>query len=341
MDQRLFEKRLFDAVKALIPPRAAVLVAVSGGADSMALLHGLHAVNHRRRCGWGLHVAHLDHGLRADSKEDAEFVREAASQLALPCVVKAVDVAKSARTARETVEEAGRRLRYAFFEEAARSLGAKVVAMAHHAGDQAETVLYRIIRGTGLRGLAGMAASRPIRPDSDILVVRPLLALQRDDLLAYLERRGLPHRRDVTNDDASAAARNLIRHEVLPLLQRRLNPEAAAALVRLAAQAREAGAALELLAEKALNDIRIGHARHVVAMSTEGLAALPPALQKEVLVLGLKRLGASLKEVNAERIDAAVSAAITDKPHRRRIQLPGGVIVEWDNRQVSIRRKSE
>jgi len=341
MDHRLFEKRLFDACKALIPQPAPVLVAVSGGADSMALLHGLHAVNHRRRCGWRLHVAHLDHALRADSKEDAEFVRGAASRMGLPCVVKTIDVAKSARTTRQTVEEAGRLLRYAFFEEAARSLDAKLVAVAHHADDQAETVLYRIIRGTGLRGLAGMAASRPIRPDSDILVVRPLLGLRRDDLLAYLAQRSLPYRRDATNEDASAAARNLIRHEVLPLLARRLNPEAAAALVRLAAQAREAGAALELLSEKALNDIRIGHARHLVAMSAEGLAALPHALQKEVLVLGLKKIGASLKEVDAERIDAAVSAVTADKTRRRRIQLPGGVVVEWNNRQVSIRRKNE
>jgi tRNA(Ile)-lysidine synthase len=183
-----------------------------------------------------------------------------------------------------------------------------------------------------------MEASRPIRLDSDILVVRPFLALRRADLRAYLEHRGLPFRHDATNEDPTAAARNLIRHEVLPLLEKRLNPEAASALVRLADRAREAGEALELLAERALNDIRIGHARRAVTLSIVGMAALPTALQKEVLLLVLKKLGAPLKGVDSERLEAAVSAAAADRPHRRRIELPGGVVVERDNRQLSVRR---
>jgi tRNA(Ile)-lysidine synthetase-like protein len=340
MDARLFHRRLYESARALLPPGAAVVCAVSGGADSMAMLHGLHAVNLRRRRGWRLVVAHLDHGLRGDSAAARRFVEAAAAELGLTVVSESADVAELARLGRRSIEEAGRERRYAFFAEAARRCGAAYVAVAHHADDQAETVLHRVLRGTGLRGLGGIPRVRRISPGSDIRVVRPMLSFEREELHAYLRGRGLGYMEDSTNVDLSAALRNRLRHEVLPRLERVVNPQARRALVRLSEQARSASRAIRLAARQALAEAmdaarrsgRRGNAAR--RFSTDGatssclvsvvpLCGLPLAIQSEVVIVLLGRLGWRRRAMTAERI-AAAAALFRADGRRRRVELPGG-----------------
>ena len=327
MDTRQFHKQLFDAARRLIPHGSTVVCAVSGGADSMAMLGGLHAVNKMRRCGWTLHVAHLDHGLPHDSEGMMAFVRRAAEALGLPCTTDVADVVALSRASGRSVEDMGREVRYAFLHQVARQIGAAVVAVAHHADDQAETVLHRILRGTGLRGLAGMPDRRPIEQGSAIQIARPLLAMRRFDFAAYLQRRGIEFMHDATNDDVLAATRNRIRHDVLPQIQKTINPNVVAALVRLAEQADRAGRAIRALAETALRDIRIGSGDEETCLDVTAFARLPRALQTEIVVMVVEQSGSGMRGLGNERIEAVADAAIGDGRYRR-IELPGGVLVE-------------
>ncbi len=222
-----------------------VVLAVSGGADSMALLR-LAAVLASERLE-RVAVAHFDHRLRPDSTADAEFVVAACGALGFGCRVgvwadpPAID--------RGGMEAAARRARYLFLAQAAAECGFRSVATAHTADDQAETILHRVLRGTGLRGLAGIRPARPLSPE--ITLVRPLLEVRRSELVEYLTTIGQPFRTDPTNLDRRRT-RNRLRHELLPLLSEQFNPQAGAALARLGALAGEAQDAFDELAARLL-----------------------------------------------------------------------------------------
>ena len=214
------------ATRALFERGDRVIVAVSGGPDSMALLHVLWEL--RDRLGLTLEVAGVDHGLRPAAAEELELVRARAEALGLPFVGLAVDVASHRRGA--GLQDAARRARLGALAALATERGARRVALGHQADDQAETVLFRIVRGTGLAGLQGI----PYRRDP---FVRPLLDLSRTEILRYLRRRSIPFVEDPSNTDLRFA-RARIRHRHLPALAEE-NPRVAEALVALAAAARE------------------------------------------------------------------------------------------------------
>ena len=199
---------------AMLPAGGHVLCAVSGGADSVCLLHLLKG--QAEAADFSLTAAHFDHGLRGeDSRRDAAFVAQLCRDWGVPCVTGSGDVAVEAGRRGAGLEETARDLRYAFLEEAADAVDADVIATAHNAGDNVETLLLHLIRGSGLQGLAGIPPRRG-------RLVRPLLATSRAEITAYLEAHGLPHVEDASNADP-AFARNKLRHQVLPLL-RDLNP---------------------------------------------------------------------------------------------------------------------
>ena len=208
-----------------------VVVAVSGGPDSMALLHALWELRERLRLS--LEVAAIDHGLRADAAAEVALVGERAAALGLPFFPLRVDVAAARRVHRASLQDAARRLRLDALATLAEAHGAARIALGHQADDQAETVLFRIVRGTGLPGLAGI----PFRRDR---FVRPLLDVGRAEVLRYLRRRSIAFVEDPSNADARFA-RARIRHRLLPALAQE-NPRITEALVALAAAAR-AGAA--------------------------------------------------------------------------------------------------
>ncbi|HSZ83316.1 MAG TPA: tRNA lysidine(34) synthetase TilS [Polyangia bacterium] len=216
---------------ALVRPGETVVVAVSGGPDSMALLHALWELAARLEVR--LEVATVDHGMRAEARAEAELVRARAEALELPWHGLRVDVA-AARRGRASLQDAARRVRLAALEELAARRGAARVALGHQADDQAETVLFRVVRGTGLAGLAGIPYARAP-------FIRPLLDVTRAEVGRYLKRRSIPFVDDPSNADPRFA-RARIRHRLLPLLAEE-NPRVREALVALAAAARTGGAA--------------------------------------------------------------------------------------------------
>ena len=236
---------------------AGVVVAVSGGADSVALTCALAAAR-APGMSFPLVLAHLNHQLRgSDSDADEEFVARLQVELSATGHGSVLlrrtrrDIAAEARAEGANLEALARRERYRWLAQTARECGIRYIATGHTANDRAETVLHHLLRGTGLRGLRGIAARRELEPG--LALVRPLLTATRADILMYLRERNQPYREDATNDDRRYT-RNRLRHELLPLLAEQYNPAIVAVLTSLAQQADEIfrdeeGAALTLLSE--------------------------------------------------------------------------------------------
>ena len=304
-----------------LPAGAGVVVGVSGGLDSVALLWALHEAL-ARAGGRTLTVAHLDHALRNDSSADAAFVGALAAAINLPFRTERVDVADWAHRHGLGIEETARDLRYEFLLRCARDAGAEFVALAHHADDNVETVLYRIVRGTALRGLGGMPAARPM--GLGVTLIRPLLSCRRDQIEDFCRSRELTWRTDSTNAD-TRLARNYIRHTLLPALRDRLNARTDEAILRLAAAAQAAGALLARqgrdLLEEALRDSDVDAG--ALALAAPVLAAADPLVVAEALREALTRLGAGMKGISAEHLHAA--AALPLSPPPATVPLPGNL----------------
>jgi tRNA(Ile)-lysidine synthase len=293
------------------------LVGVSGGADSVALLVGLARLvpppaRHR------LVVAHADHGLRPDSAADRAFVEDLAEGLGLPCVARRLDLA--AERGGEGLEARARRLRYAFLKEAAHRVGARHVLVAHTADDQAETVLHRILRGTGPVGLAGMRRSRTLA--DGVALVRPLLHAARRLGREFLEATGQAWREDASNRDPSRA-RNFLRHEVLPRCSAGPYPAAVAALARLAGQAAVTADALASAAEQILETQSRRRSDGAVVLRRAELAGLHPHLQGEVFAALWRREAWPRRDLTAAHY-ARLADLLAGKKSTA-IDFPGGV----------------
>ena len=254
-----------------------VIVAVSGGPDSVALLRVLHSLHAERQLS--LVVAHFNHRLRQPaSDEDERFVRALAEELGLTCVVGAADLPPCSTGQRgETLEEWARNCRYAFLERTAHEQGASYIATGHTSDDQAETVLHRIIRGTGLVGLSGIPVRRQL---NDVAIIRPMLHLDRDQVVRWLEAGGYAYRIDASNWDPRFT-RNRIRNEVMPLLHE-LNPKVREALCRLGSVAAEVVAILEPLITELEQRCVLHDGRERVILSVPALERAPGLLVREV-----------------------------------------------------------
>jgi tRNA(Ile)-lysidine synthase len=326
-----FLRRLEAAVRELADPRGGIVVACSGGPDSTALLFGLAAL--RERLGAALTVAHLNHRLRAEADSDEAFVRGQAERLGLPFAAESRAVADIAAAEGRSVEDAGRRERYAFLERVARSAGAATVATAHTADDQAETVLHRIARGTGLRGLGGIPASRSISAGSAVTLIRPLLSFRKADLLAWLSAEGIAFVRDASNDSADFT-RNRIRGRVLPVLAEEVNPDSATALTRLAEIARWADEHLSAEAAAALPSCIAGESAGVVELSWPALVGLSAILRTEVIRLAAERLTGGSGGGPPPGFDALKAAATL--PPGGATEFPGGLRVERRGKRLRL-----
>jgi tRNA(Ile)-lysidine synthase len=295
----------------LLPRGATVVVGVSGGADSLCLLHVLRRL--RADYGWSLHVAHLDHCLRGDdSHEDMSFVALLALEWGLPCLLEAADVGALARRRRLSLEEAARQARYGFLSEAARRVGAGVVAVGHNADDQSETVLMHFVRGAGLAGLRGMPPATDLASlgvhtaSANVQLVRPLLTVPRAEIERYCQEQGLVPRLDRSNWDTSFF-RNRLRHELLPLLES-YNPNARAVLRRTAETAAADYEVLAGLRDEAWEQLA-SERRGEVLFELAAWRALPLALRRATLRQAVQRLRSSLRDVGFVHIEQAVEIA--------------------------------
>lgn len=292
-----------------VPRDASLVLAVSGGPDSMALLRGAARLVEDGERPWPLIVAHLDHALRTDSADDAAFVADAAAALGVGFEIRRTDVAALARTDGRSIEDAARQARYQFLSDVAPP--SALIATAHTADDAAETVVLNLLRGSGLAGARGIPPRRGN-------VVRPLLRERRETLRAWLDGAGIAYRLDPSNEDP-AHLRNRVRHEVLPVLEE-LRPGSIGAIGRFSGLASEDDDLLEALAAAELTR------RRGADGSIDWRDPPPAALGRRVL-----RLAIGPPAPSAERIEAVLAAAAGDR---------GGVTLELGGgRTASVRQR--
>ena len=319
------------APHAALPRRGEkVLCAVSGGLDSMCLLRMLEAWCEER--GGQVVAAHFNHRLRTRADRDEEFVRETCESWGIPLTVGRGDVGEHARREGLSTEEAARNLRYAFLRRAAAEAGCKRVYTAHHADDNAETILLNLIRGTGLAGLTGMDWER----DG---LCRPLLGVTREELEAYAAEWKIPHMEDETNADPEAAARNLLRLQVMPLLKE-LNPRAVEHICGAARRLRGVDRSLE--ADAAARTAHVEVQEGWVTLSMEALAAAPAAVRPRMLLWLFDLLGVGRKDVGAAHLEALMDLVRrTAWGKEGRLSLPHGVTARYCRRWLILETRPQ
>ena len=300
-----------------------VVLGLSGGADSVALLDALVSLAGRHR--FRVVVAHLDHGLRPESREDAAFCGRLCERLGVPLHTAEADVSARARRERGGLEQAARRERYRFLRRVRAETGAAMIVVAHNRDDQAETLLMRLLRGAGATGLGGM------RPRVG-RVLRPLLEVSREEVLAHLRHRGLGWREDPTNADLRYL-RNRVRHELLPYLEARFNPALREGLARTAGLLAEEAAHLGGEADALLDTIARAEGASIV-LDPSGLASAPPAVARVAVRQALRRAG-GLARVRAIHVERILALAHSKGSAGRRLPLPGGREVRY--RQGELR----
>ncbi len=333
----------------LILPREMVVVGVSGGADSVCLLHVLARLQKTLKIR--LHAAHLNHQLRgAESDADAEYVSKLAGSLGIPITIDKQDVAAYKSERNCSLEEAARELRYAFFVHVARKVGANCIAVGHTRDDQVETILMHLLRGTGTTGLCGLAPCSPLPYDKQVtlrlasepslpaptcrgnlMLIRPLLDISRKETMSYCQEHELQPRMDSSNISLSFF-RNRLRLQLLPLL-REYNPNIDQALLRLADIAREDIAFIgQKVAE--LWDEVVKQENDAIYLDSNRIAKLPIALQRQLFRTAMAELIGDIRDVEAIHIEAARS--LLNRPTGKRLNLPRGLVCQAGYKEIVI-----
>ena len=308
----------------LIRQGETVLCAVSGGPDSVAMLHIVRELNEVQQMGWKLHVGHVNHGLRGKSSdEDEEFVKGFSEKLKLPFHAAKVDVKAEQEKGGLSLEEAGRNLRHAALERTALQIGAQKIVLAHNLDDQAETILHRILRGTGLRGLKGMAPIRVISKKNDLFVVRPMIEIERYEIETYLREKGIAYKTDLTNFDTSLT-RNKIRHKLFPMLESEFNPRVKMALVKLGQTAGSFYLLLREIANEVYENTKMISGEGEVCLSVEEFAKLPPAIQTLIIDRAVKIVLGRVPQLNFEHYLEIISLC-GEHAYQKAIRLPRGL----------------
>lgn len=317
----------FFQEQCISPSIKPLLVAVSGGPDSICLLHALNGL--KKELGLRLQVVHLDHQLRGEaSAADAQYVLDLCHELKIPVVIEQRDVKAYQKEHKLSLEEAARDVRYSFFAELAESIGAERVAIGHTLDDHVETILLNLLRGTGTRGLRGL---QPVRRSHStkgrLTIIRPLLQVSRQETAAYCRRHRLHPREDITNRSLTLA-RNRIRLELLPLLKT-YNPDITEALLRTASIAGDDIAFLEKTAARYSKKI-VGKQDNVISLNKQPMLKLPVSLQRLVLRQSIENILGTLKDIEARHIEEMLE--FLEKPAGKKISLPYGLyfVSEYD-----------
>ena len=319
-----FEQQLISYWPAWEWSEVTVLVAVSGGADSMALLRSLCAAHddmHGR-----LVAAHFNHRLRGEeSDRDESFVRENCATLGVACVTAVASTFPPS-------EDSARKARYDFLSQVAKERGARFVATAHTADDQAETILHRILRGTGVGGLAGIPKSREFV--AGISLSRPLLWATRDQVLQYLNAIGQPFRQDSSNVE-TRFTRNRLRHELIPLLERDYNPRVRAALLRLGELAAEAQSVISHLVDELYCTAVARTDLNGVTIRCDRIGGASPHLIRQLMIRIWQLQPWPLQEMTAEHWRRLRELCVAD-PQMLRATFPNGIAAEREGPMLRL-----
>lgn len=304
----------------LVPPFQPLLLAVSGGPDSVCLLHILSKL--QKELGATLHVAHLNHQLRgADADADAQYVSDLAKRLGIPATIGQRDVRAYQAQQHLSLEEAAREVRYTFLAEMAGSVGAGRVAVGHTLDDHIETVLLHLVRGTGTRGLRGLLPVNEWHSSTrSITIIRPLLQVSRDETARYCAEYQLMPRLDVSNLSLSPL-RNKIRHQLLPQL-RSYNPRINEALLRTARIASGDVALLDEQVDRVWDEIA-RREQNTIILDKRGFDRLPFALRRNLLRTAIEKLIGNVRDIEMRHVDGVMAAL--SKPAGRRLHLPSGL----------------
>jgi tRNA(Ile)-lysidine synthase len=304
----------------LIASGELVVVGVSGGPDSVALLHML--LQLRESLGFRIHAAHVHHGLRSEADLDQDLVEAICRDWQVPYSLHRVDVAAMARKEKMSVEEAGREARYRFLEDTRQQLGGHKVATAHHRGDQAETVLLHLIQGTGALGLQGIL---PLRDR----IIRPLLDVTQSEIMEYLQTNDLPYRIDCSNFDNNYL-RNRIRWELLPFLEESFNPAMVDVLCRLAEVMKEENHYWEKQVRKAMDELVTDEEGSHLAVRAESIEEMPLALQRRFVHQILRRAGS--RRVTWDDVERVIDL-LSRQGSDRRVPVSGG---KWVRKSYEV-----
>ena len=322
----------FIAQHQMIQPKETVLVGVSGGVDSLALLYALHTLRHQLDCQ--LHVAHLDHGFREDSAGDAVYVAEQADQLGIPISRDRIDVPQLMRDQKLSAEVAARRARYQFYECVSERIGATKIALGHHRGDQAETVLMNLLRGAGASGLKG------ILPVRDGKFIRPLLAFSRREIEDFVAQLGLQPRCDDTNYQLNYL-RNRVRLELIPTLERAYNSNIQNTLNQTAELLQAESDYLETIAHDAFQVCRIELCTPDTVVLDRGLfQEYHLALRRRILRLAVAEVFGEVRDLYFNHFESMLNLIDGEAPNSA-LDLPNGGAFRRAYNRILIQKKAD
>jgi len=329
-----------------------IVLAVSGGSDSVALLHGVKELRDRfehsdaysedkslsqskkQASENRLLVGHFNHGMReVEATADARFVQSICEKLKLPCEIGEVEQTSIEKTPREGWESTYRNMRYAFLLKLAEKHGARYVVTGHTADDQVETILHRVIRGTGLRGLAGMPRSRSLSPSVSLL--RPMLGLSRSMARDYLESLEIEWKNDSTNASA-AFTRNRIRNDLLPLLERDFNPQVSTAVLRLSQLAGEAQEMVDGVIANTLTACRSLEKNGEIVLKLGEIVTQPDFLIRELMIAIWRERGWPLQAMGLREWQSL--AELLQEADPGVLTLPGSVVAKKEGGKLSLHR---
>lgn len=332
---KVIQLKVLDFIRRhqLVKPGQKVLMAVSGGADSLCLLHILNQL--REDLKIDLHVAHLNHNIRGlEAEADANFVKEIAERFDLPFSLGRLDVLAYQAEHKLSLEEAAREVRYDFLAKTAQSIGATVIAVGHNQNDQVETILLHIIRGSGTRGLRGLQPSSEVRFAGSLQkIIRPLLLLGRAEIESCCRENDLNWRTDSSNTSL-ALLRNRVRLELLPILKN-YNSGIVDSLLRFGRIAEDDLAFLESETEKFWAQVAVVKGDSVI-FDKKGLSCLPLALKRQILRRAIESILGNLKDIETRHIEVMLDAL--SLPSGRHLDLPQGLVfaIEPDRYYLSL-----
>jgi len=315
----------------MLKPKHSVVIGVSGGPDSVALLHILLALAPRLSLRLG--VAHLNHCLRrTDSDNDAQFVETLARKFNLPCYIQKKNVRNYQIKNRLSLEEAARSVRYTFLNTVAQSKGYNKIAIGHHSDDNAELVLMNLFRGSGTLGLSGIP---PVRGDK---IIRPLIQVSRSELIEFLIQNNLKYVSDASNED-TRYLRNKVRHNLIPMLKTAYNPKISETLNRLSSIIKSEEEWLEDVVnpffEKAVLHVQEDH----IALSIHMVNRYHVALQRRIIRMAIEKIKGNLRRIRFVNIDSVIGLLGNSQAYGN-IDLPDGIRIQKNRDNLNIFREN-